>query len=121
VIFFGSPDAIATGPHSVERWFNVDAGFTRNSSTRPSYHYRTWPLYLSTLRRDGSNNLDFSIAKRWQLTERLQVQARGEALNACNHPQFGGPTMDQFSSSFGQITATANYPRQIQAVIRLRF
>jgi hypothetical protein len=120
-IFLGNPEAIASGPRSVEHWFNVDAGFTRNSSTRPSYHYRTWPLYLSTLRRDGSNNLDFSIAKRWHLTERLQVQARGEAINAFNHPQFAGPTMDQFSSSFGQITATANYPRQIQAVLKLSF
>ena len=29
--------------------------------------------------------------------------------------------MDQFNSAFGQITATANYPRQIQAVFRFSF
>ncbi len=122
VIFLGDPADISKGSRSVDRWFNVDAGFTRNSTTRPSYHYRTWPFYLSSLRRDSSNNADISVNKRFRLNERgLELQIRGEALNAFNHPTFGGPQMDQFNSSFGQITATANYPRQIQAVIRLSF
>jgi hypothetical protein len=51
----------------------------------------------------------------------VDLQIRGEALNAFNHPQFGAPNMDQFSTAFGQITATANYPRQVQAVFRLTF
>jgi hypothetical protein len=45
----------------------------------------------------------------------------GEGLNAFNHPLFAGPQMDQFDSAFGRITATSNYPRQIQAVIRLTY
>jgi hypothetical protein len=122
VIFLGNPEDIAKGPRTVQRWFNIDAGFTRSSSTRPSYHYRTWPFYLSSLRRDSSNNVDLSINKRWRLNERgTEVQVRGEALNAFNHPQFAAPQMDQFNSAFGQITATANYPRQIQAVFRFSF
>jgi hypothetical protein len=121
-IFLGNPDDIAKGPHTVERWFNIDAGFTRSSTTRPSYHYRTWPFYLSSLRRDSSNTVDLSINKRWRLNERgMEVQLRGEALNAFNHPQFAAPQMDQFNSAFGQITATANYPRQVQAVFRFSF
>jgi hypothetical protein len=122
VIFLGDPNDIGKGERSVNRWFNIDAGFTRASSTRPSYHYRTWPFYFSNLRRNASNNVDLSINKRWRLNERgLEVQVRGEGLNAFNHPQFGGPQMDQFNSAFGQITATANYPRQIQAVFRISF
>ena len=122
VIFFGDPDDIRKGPRSVDRWFNIDAGFTRNSSTRPSYHYRTWPFYLSSLRRHSSNNVDLTISKRFRLSERgVDFQIRGEALNAFNHPLFGAPNMDQFSTAFGQITATSNYPRQIQAVFRLTF
>lgn len=121
-IFEGNPADIASGDRNVNRWFNTDAGFTRNASTRPSYHYRTWPFYLSSLRRDASNTVDLSINKRWRLNERgMEVQVRGEALNAFNHPQFGAPTMDQFSTAFGQITATANYPRQVQAVFRFSF
>ncbi len=122
VIFFGDPDDIRKGPRTVDRWFNVDAGFTRDASTRPSYHYRTWPFYLSSLRRDSSNNVDMSISKRFRLSERgLDLQVRCEALNAFNHPQFGAPNMNQFSTAFGQITTTANYPRQVQAVFRLTF
>jgi len=121
-IFLGNPDDIAKGPRSVDRWFNTDAGFTKASSTRPSYHYRAWPLYFSNLRRDGMKNYDISINKKFRLNERgMEVQVRGEALNAMNHPQFGNPQMDQFNAAFGQITATANYPRQIQAVFRFSF
>jgi hypothetical protein len=106
----------------VDRWFNIDAGFTRNTATRPSYHYRTWPLYFSNLRRDPMNNVDLSINKRWRLGERSRdLQLRGEALNGFNRPQFGGPQMDQFNSGFGQITATANYARQVQVVVRFGF
>jgi hypothetical protein len=96
--------------------------FETRSAARPSYHYRTWPLYFSNLRWDAMNNYDLSINKRWRLNERgMEIQARGEALNAFNHPQFAGPQMDQFNSAFGQITATRNYPRQIQGVFRFSF
>ncbi|MCL4402883.1 MAG: hypothetical protein M1436_09515, partial [Acidobacteria bacterium] len=120
-IFLGDPNDIARGERSIYRWFNIDAGFTRDSRTRPSYHYRTWPFYFSNLRRDSMNNVDFSINKRFRLNERLELQVRGEALNGFNHPQFGNPQMNQFNSAFGQILATANYPRQAQAVVRLTF
>ena len=124
VIFTGGdPAAIGQGPRTVDRWFNIDAGFTRNTATRPSYHYRTWPFYFSNLRRQAMNNVDLSVNKRWKVGgERgAEIQLRGEALNGFNHPLFGGPQMDQFNSGFGQITAAANYARQIQAVLRVGF
>jgi hypothetical protein len=122
VIFLGDPDDIRTGSRSVEQWFNTKAGFTTASSTRPSYHYRTWPFFFGNLRRDRMNNIDVSVNKRVRLTEKgMELQFRGEALNAFNHPQFGAPQMDQFNSAFGQISATANYPRQVQLVLRLSF
>ena len=34
---------------------------------------------------------------------------------------FANPNTDQFNSAFGQITSTANYPRQIQVVLRMNF
>jgi hypothetical protein len=122
VIFFGDPKNIPLSDRSVDRWFNIDAGFTRASSTRPSYHYRTWPFYFSNLRTDAMNNYDISINKRYRLNERgMEIQVRLESLNAFNHPQFAAPQIDQFNSAFGQITATANYPRQMQAVFRFSF
>ena len=97
MIFLGDPADIGKGPQTVERWFNTSAGFTRASS----------------LRRDSANDVDLSINKRWRLNERgTEVRVRGEALNAFNHPLFAGPRRDRFNTAFGQITATANYPRR---------
>lgn len=100
VIFFGDPGDIATGPHTAEQWFNINAGFTRNSSTRPANHYRTWPFRFANVRGDALNNV---------------------ALKAFNHPTFGLPQMDQFNSAFGQITSTQKYARQVQAMVRVSF
>jgi hypothetical protein len=123
VVFFGNADDIGRGPQTVEQWFNVNAGFTRNTSTRPaSYHYRTWPFRFSNVRGPALTNLDLSINKRWRLNERgREIQLRGEALNAFNHALFANPQTDQFNSGFGQITSTANYPRQVQIMIRASF
>jgi hypothetical protein len=122
-VFFGVGEDIGRGPQTVEQWFNTGAGFTRNTAQRPaSYHYRTWPFRFSNLRAQAMNNVDLSINKRWKLSERgAEIQLRGEGLNAFNTPLLGAPNTDQFNLAFGQITATANYPRQIQAVLRLSF
>jgi hypothetical protein len=121
-IFFGNADDIAKGPHTAEEWFNINAGFTKASSTRPSNHYRVWPFRFANVRGDALNNVDLSLSKRWRLHEgRTELQLRGDALNAFNHPTFALPQMDQFNSAFGQITATLNYARQVQVMVRLSF
>jgi len=33
-------------------------------------------------------NLDMSITKRWKLSERMNLQLRGEFFNVLNHPDF---------------------------------
>ncbi|MBI3208546.1 MAG: TonB-dependent receptor [Candidatus Solibacter usitatus] len=121
-VFFGVADDIHNGPKSVEQWFNTGAGFTRNTATRPqSYHYRSWPYRFSNVRGPAMNNVDLSLNKRWRIGERKDIQVRGEGLNAFNRTQFGNPNTDQFSTAFGQISGTANYARQIQAVVRVGF
>lgn len=122
-VFFGRGDDIRHGPRTVEEWFNTSAGFTRNTAQRPaSYHYRTWPFRFANVRDKAMNNIDLSINKRWRIGEKgPEIQLRGEGLNAFNTPLLGAPNTDQFNLAFGQITATANYPRQIQAVLRLNF
>ena len=44
----------------------------------------------------------------------MQIQFRVEALNAFNTPQFAGPNTSVTSTAFGQVTAQANSPRQLQ-------
>jgi hypothetical protein len=121
-IFLGNANDIGNGPHTAEQWFNLNAGFTRNTSSRPSNHYRTWPFRFANVRGDALNNVDLSLNKRWRLNEKgADVQLRADGLNAFNHPTLGLPQMDQFNSAFGQITATLNYARQIQVMLRVSF
>ena len=53
--------------------------------------YRTFGNMARNLfRGPGNANLDFSVAKRWQFSERVSLQLRGEFFNILNHPNFDG-------------------------------
>ena len=71
------------------------------------------------IRNDGIRNFDLSLFKQFNLLERLAMQFRVEALNGFNTPRFGGPNTSVTSTTFGQITAQANSPRQIQFGLKL--
>ncbi|GGH08347.1 TonB-dependent receptor [Silvibacterium dinghuense] len=87
-------------------------------------HYRTLPQTMSWVRQDGFNNLDASILKNFNFTERTYFQLRFETFNTLNHPVFAAPYVaSATSSSFGYITsvASSSQPRQIQIGGRLVF
>ncbi len=112
---------IALGGRNVDQWFNVNAGFVTNSSKLPLYHYRTWPLRFSNIRGDFMNNLDLSVMKDWRVTEHVKLQYRADFLNAMNHQKFVDPSTYAYNSTFGKVTDTATYPRQIQMSFKVLF
>jgi hypothetical protein len=65
--------------------------------------------------------VDFSVFKSFALTERFQLQLRGEFFNVLNHPQFDLPGQTIGSPSAGVITATVGTPRDVQLSLRLQF
>jgi hypothetical protein len=74
----------------------------------------------------GFWNLDTSLAKKFSVTERVNMQFRAEAFNIFNHPNFASPNPVVFSgnnynSSAGSITTTSNASRQIQFALKLLF
>jgi len=74
----------------------------------------------------GFWNLDTSLAKRFRVTERVNMQFRAEAFNVFNHPNFASPNPVVFSgnnynSSAGSITSTSNTSRQIQFALKVLF
>lgn len=71
------------------------------------------------IRNDGIRNFDLSLFKEFRPVERMAVQFRVEALNAFNTPRFGSPNTSVTSTTFGQITAQANAPRQLQFGLKL--
>jgi hypothetical protein len=74
------------------------------------------------LRAHHVNNLDFSLFKQFQITERARLQFRAESFNFANRVQFAGPnTSVTAGTAFGRVTSQANAPRQIQFGLKLLF
>jgi hypothetical protein len=122
VIFAGSFDDLALDDPTVARWFNTDAGFNRVAAQQPTtYDLRTFPMRVTELRRDPINNIDLSLIKNTPLMTGKTLQVRLEALNAFNHPYFGGPNLNPTVSGFGQVSGQDNYGRRVQAMVKFLF
>lgn len=68
----------------------------------------------------GLFTLDMTLTKRFQITERVAVDLRGEAFNLLNTVNFTNPNTSYGSAAFGSITGAFD-PRQVQLAIRARF
>lgn len=125
VLFTGDLDDIALqgSEQSLERWFNVDAGFNSVPAQQLVSNVRTFPLRLDSVRTDNVNNVDLSVIKNASLGRGQQLQFRLEAINALNHPQFPGPNATPTDLSFGRISASnqRNYARRVQVTIKFLF
>ncbi|MFB3777195.1 MAG: TonB-dependent receptor domain-containing protein [Bryobacteraceae bacterium] len=94
--------------------FSVPAAYTLGnlSATHPS------------LRGHGINNFDFSLLKKTSITERFNLEFRGEIFNLFNRVQFGLPNTGVTTAAnptTGYITRQINQPRLIQLALRLLF
>jgi hypothetical protein len=95
-----------TGAKTRQQWFNtgsfkVPAPFTYGNSS------------LGMLRAPGTENLDFTLSKRFQITESKRMEFRFESFNFLNHTNLGLPNTSFGSLTYGTITAAAA-PRDIQ-------
>lgn len=99
---------------TAERWFNTNAfedpqPFTFGNAGR------------NILPGPGTAIVDFSMHRRFAITERLGLQLRLEAFNLLNHPNWGIPGQyPDFGPFFGKIFATGQ-PRRFQFALRLDF
>jgi hypothetical protein len=125
LLFTGSLDDIALpgSERTVERWFNVDAGFNKVSAQQLGSNLRTFPLRLSSVRSDPVNNVDLSLIKNTRIVNDAVLQLRFEALNAFNHPLLPNPSTDPLAVAFGSIIASTqvNYSRRVQLMAKFLF
>jgi hypothetical protein len=68
----------------------------------------------------GGWNLDASLFRSFEFSDRYKLQFRGEAFSVVNTPQWGNPSTDINSSNFGKITG-AGGARSIQLSVKLMF
>jgi hypothetical protein len=98
------------------------AWFNKSVFSQPAaFTYGNAPRYVSEVRSDATNNMDFGLQKTFPILEKVRLQFRAEAFNAFNHNQFSAPTTNITSPTFGQITSSRSTPRNIQLSLRLTF
>ncbi|MDE0104781.1 MAG: TonB-dependent receptor [Bryobacterales bacterium] len=72
------------------------------------------------LRGPGFWNIDLSLSKAIEISERYDLQFRTELFNALNHPNLGSPRVDVTRGDFGRINSVSG-ARVIQMSLRLGF
>lgn len=104
---------------------NLVGGLAPAFQIQPAFSLRTASLYFGNLRDRWGPMLDMTLVKRTQIRERLNLELRVDALNALNHPLWGGdPVISPTSPSFGQLlrnNGQTNEPREFQLSARLVF
>jgi hypothetical protein len=105
----------------VDRWFNIDAGFNRNAAQQLASNVRSFPLRFSGLRADDQQRWDFSLSKKFNITERVNASFRAEAFNLFNHVNFSGPNTNPTDTNFGRITGTQSAARSWQFALKITY
>jgi Carboxypeptidase regulatory-like domain len=102
--------------------FNTSAFDTR-TATQFAYHIRTFSTTFSSLRGDGTNELNASMLKKVEFSDsgKRYFQLRFETFNLFNHPSFAFPQLAPTNSAFGLVTAQSNRSRSIQLTGRIVF
>lgn len=94
--------------------------FDPSSFTNPD------PNTLGTLGRNmfsgpGYFNMDASLFRTLQITERVNLQLRIESFNTTNTPAFNNPSSNRNSSTFGMVTGESKASRNLQFGLKLSF
>ena len=83
----GNPILDGDAHGRLDRWFDTSVF----SQPAPFTLGNVSPL-VTNLRNHYINNLDLSVFKHFQITEKLRVQFRAEAFNSLNRVRFSSPT-----------------------------
>ena len=124
------PDRICDGSLSnptVFQWYDPTCFALPVEPMTPGATLREGTSGLNILRGPHWFSFDGGVAKRFPLTERMNLDFRTEMFNAFNHPILGLPNTSlsrvAIATSQTRITNTAanTFPRIIQLAMKLRF
>ncbi|MBS1832025.1 MAG: TonB-dependent receptor [Acidobacteria bacterium] len=119
-----------TGNQTIDRWFGdiTNTTFCGVGVNNGTCAYGAPALGqfgsagVGTERAPGFWNLDTSIGKRFNITEKQRFEFRAEMFNVLNHVAWGPPGRDINNiNTFGQITGQVNAPRNIQFGLKYFF
>ena len=104
-------------PHTANQWVSRAPFQQLNPATQAGQFGNEG---RNVVRGPGIENVDLSLFKYFNVSDRTRVQFRAEFFNLLNHPNFGLPENDLESPAFGQILQAAS-PRLLQLAIKLMF
>jgi hypothetical protein len=113
----GDPTA---GERTENRWFDQTRTCYRQLT---NFELTQLPSRFHQIRSHTAAQLDLMLSKKFNFTERHQLEFRGEAFNATNTPLRGDPPAGNPSAAdFGRLpVAQLNFSRNVQLGLRLRF
>jgi hypothetical protein len=75
----------------------------------------------TVLRGPSQSNIDFSVGKRFSLTETKDLQFRADFFNLLNHANRDNPISDISTGDFGKILSFSSSPRIVQLSLKINF
>ena len=123
VFFYGDFEDIPSDDPTLDRWFNVDAGFERDPAKGPAgFQKRVFPFRIDGVRGPNLIQVNMNFMRTVLLPSRRSLSFRVDVLNLPNRTTFANPNLNPTATDFGRITsATAASPRFIQFVSRFTF
>ncbi len=102
------------GPKTVDQFFDTSA-----FAVPPPFSFGNEGI--GSVYGPSLTDMDLSLIKNTNISERVNLQFRFEAFNALNHPILGAPNTTFGTPLFGQVTDTRLDNREIQFALRLVF
>lgn len=119
-------DPASHAQHTAAQWFD----FSCFSQPTSPFTAGTAPAFLSSVRTNGAHDLDVSLYKVFSFGAERNLRFEVSSYNVTNSEQFGYPnifwnpqaeTNPSVMAGFGQVTNSANLPRQFQFGSRFTF
>jgi hypothetical protein len=123
IFFYGDLDDIKLDDPTIDRWFNVDAGFERDPARVPAnFQKRTFPFRIDGVREPSLRHLNLNVGRTVRLGANRTLQLRVDALNVLNNETYSAPNLNPTSTQFGRITANnGTYMRFVTFVTKFTF
>jgi hypothetical protein len=120
------PNLILGAPTTIDGLSPADgfvnrAAFAIPTVTDPTTRLTLGNLGNNVLRTRPSFFMDWSVAKRFRITEKLNTDFRAEFFNILNHPVFAIPINNLASGSLFGKSQSARDARQIQFMLRFNY
>jgi hypothetical protein len=104
-------------PHTADEWVSRSVFQRLDPATQAGQFGNEG---RNVVRGPGVGDVDASLFKTFDVTERARLQFRAEVFNLLNHANFGLPDNDLASPNFGRVLE-AGPPRLLQFGLKLLF